>query len=98
MTNSSFVGAPNCNTPISALIDLTTNFNFSNNYLRECPGICVEVDYGSNTTVKNNSLISLGVNAVSGMEFSNLGGSAIVSGNTLSGNMSAGVSVFASPR
>jgi len=97
MTNSSFVGAPNCNTPVSAFIDLTTNFNFSNNYLRECPGICVEVDYGTNTTVKNNDLLSLMVNAVSGIEMQNLGGPATVSGNTISGNMSSGVSVFTSP-
>jgi parallel beta-helix repeat protein len=84
MMNSSVVDPPQCGEPISAFLDLTSNFKFTNNYLSACYGICVEVDYGSNTTVTNNLMNSL-TTAFTGIEVQQLGGPATISGNILGG-------------
>ena len=85
MMNSSVVNAPQCGEPISALLDLTTNFTFSNNYLSACHGVCVEVDYGSNNTVSNNLLNSVATSFM-GIEVQQLSGPATISGNILGGS------------
>ena len=84
MTNSSVVDAPQCGEPISAFLDLTSNFNFANNYLSACYGVCLEVDYGSNTTVTNNLMNSVAT-TYGGIEVQQLGGPATISNNILGG-------------
>ena len=84
MTNSSVVDAPQCGEPISAFLDLTTNFKFTNNYLSACYGVCLEMDYGSNTTATNN-LLNSAAPSYAGIEVQQLGGPATISGNILGG-------------
>lgn len=96
MTNSVFRSIAGCNSPIHALIDLTTNFKFSNNYLINCVNICLEVDYGTETTVSGN-LISPDQSTVMGIETQLLGGPTTISGNTLAGSLINGIVVQTSP-
>jgi parallel beta-helix repeat protein len=84
MMNSSVVDAPQCGEPISAFLDLTSNFNFTNNYLSACYGVCLEVDYGSNTTATNNLMNSVAP-SFAGIEVQQLGGPATISENVLGG-------------
>lgn len=102
MTNSTLRYPPSSNNPISALLDHTINLNFSNNYLWNCVLICVEIDYGTDTTVKGNNITSLSGNltdygAFAGIETNELGGLATVSANFIGGGVRYGVRVQSSP-
>ena len=103
MTNSTLQDPAciNINT-VSVLLDHTTNLNFSNNYLWTCVLICVEIDYGIDTTVKGNNITS-GVGTLTdfgtevGIETNQLGGPATISANSIGGGVRYGVWVQSSP-
>src|SRR5215469_8463850 len=81
MTNSTLQNPASCINTVSVLLDHTTNLNFSNNYLWTCVLICVEIDYGTATTVKGNNISSLSgaltdFGTLAGIEIQYLGGPA----------------------
>ena len=87
MMNSSEVDAPSCPMfGLAALADVTTNFTFTNNALRDCPNACLEVDFGSQTAVTNNLFNQANPNlAPQAIELEELGGAATVTGNLIGG-------------
>ena len=95
MTNSTFQNPPPCR--IGALLDHTTSFNFSNNYLRDCQQSCVEIDYGTNTTVKGNDIVSVKGPTFYGIGVQKLAGPATISANFIRGYISWGISAQSSP-
>jgi len=95
VTNSTFQNPPLC-LQISALLDHTTNFNFSDNYLRDCEQSCLEVDFGTGTTVKGNDIASVGF-TVDGIETQQLAGPATISANVIRGNIDWGIVAQSSP-
>ena len=98
MSNSSFQDPASCINAIGVLLDHTTNLNFSSNYLWNCVVVCVEIDYGSDTTVKNNNITSLSGNGIlTGIEAQHLVGPATISANFVGGGVRYGVRVNYSP-
>jgi hypothetical protein len=104
VTNSTFQNPPPLCLQISALLDHTTNFNFSNNYLRDCQLSCVEIDYGTNTTVKGNGIAVKGNGIASvkgptsyGIGIQKLAGPATISANVIRGNIDWGIVAQSSP-
>ena len=93
MTNSSIVDMPQCSLSIPAFLDLTSNFKFSSNYLSGCDGACLEVDYGSNTTVTGNIIEPL-IPTFDGIEIQQLGGQATVANNFIAGNVNFGIAAY----
>ena len=87
VTNSSFVDSPRCTASIAAFADVTTNFQFTNNVVTDCGGICLEIDYATNTTVSANSIAAF-QKVSAGIEMVSLDGPASVTNNNLSGNLS----------
>jgi parallel beta-helix repeat protein len=87
MTNSSVVDAPSCPMfGLAALVDATTNFTFTNNMLRDCSNVCLEVDFGSQTAVTNNLFNQANPNLQpQAIELEELGGPATVTGNVIGG-------------
>src|SRR5215472_3027667 len=96
MTNSTFQDPPQCTPQVSALLDHTTNFNFSTNYLRDCRSSCLEIDYGSNTTVEGNDVTSV-PGSIFGISTQNLAGPITISSNIVSGLITFGIAVELSP-
>ena len=96
MANSSVVDMPQFGgNSIPAFLDLTSNFTFSSNYLSGCDYVCLEVDYGSNTTVAANIVEPL-LPTNYDIEVQQLGGPATVTNNFIAGNVRAGIAAFSS--
>jgi hypothetical protein len=92
MTNSLFLnGSTNCGGTMGALIDVSTNVNFSNNNFRDCYSRCIEVDYdGAGTMIKNNVMSATAPTGV-GIDTQYVSGPTIISGNVIAGNFTVGI-------
>lgn len=96
VTNSSFVDSPQCPASIAAFFDVTTGVKFTNNILTDCGGMCLEVDYATNTTVSGNSIVAFQNTSV-GIEMADLEGPASITNNNVSGNFAFGLTTQAAP-
>ncbi len=86
VTNSAFVNSPLCARSMAVMADATTAFNFTNNVLTDCGGVCFELDFSDTAVVTGNTITQFKT-AYQGIEVQKMDGPATISTNTISGNL-----------